>query len=61
MPILTARPIPMIASPAGSAVEIIVVTSVLIVLTAVVKAPVNASPIIVCSPFIRFMNLCEQG
>ena len=36
----------MIARPAGRAVLIIVVTSVLIVPTAVVKAPVNASPMV---------------
>lgn len=47
MPMRTASPIPMIASPAGSAVEIMVSTSVFTVPTAVVKAPVNASVIVV--------------
>lgn len=53
-PIATARPTPIMVSPAGSAVWIIVKTSVLIVATAVLKASVTdvILPSILLSPFL---------
>lgn len=62
MPMRTASPMPMIASPAGSAVEIMVRTSVFTVPTAVVKELVKASVIVayLLYYFLIYANKAES-